>query len=346
MQEQSDQKLKVLTWHIHGNYLYYLSQADVDFYLPVREGRTNGYGGRAGSFPWGENVHEVEADKVKELDLDIILFQSAQNYLEDQYEILSEEQRRLPKIYIEHDPPREHPTDTKHVVDDPDVLLVHVTHFNNLMWNSNSTPTQVINHGVIIPDGPSYTGEIDKGIVVVNNLKKRGRRLGLDVFEYVRKKVPLDLVGINAKEVGGLGEMPYQELHKLTSQYRFFFNPIRYTSLGLSVCEAMMVGLPIVGLATTEMAVTVKNHINGFAHTDVDFLVKKMKYLLDNPDDAETLGRNSADYAREHFSINRFSKEWKATFRNWSELMQNRKGRSAEIESKYHQEELYDEKSV
>src|SRR5699024_7115056 len=103
MQEQSDQKLKVLTWHIHGNYLYYLSQANVEFYLPVREGRTDGYGGRAGSFPWGANVHEVEADKVKELDLDIILFQSAQNYLKDQHEILSEEQRRLPKIYIEHD---------------------------------------------------------------------------------------------------------------------------------------------------------------------------------------------------------------------------------------------------
>jgi glycosyltransferase involved in cell wall biosynthesis len=112
------------------------------------------------------------------------------------------------------------------------------------------------------------------------------------------------------------------------------------------VCEAMMVGLPIVGLATTEMAVTVKNHINGFAHTDVDFLIKKMKYLLDNPDYAQVLGRNSADYAREHFSINRFSKEWEATFRNWSDLMQNNNKYGSEKESKYYQEELYDEKSV
>lgn len=315
MQERYDRKLNVLTWHIHGNYLYYLSQANVNFYLPVREGRTDGYGGRAGSFPWDKNVHEVAADEVKNLDLDIILFQSQQNYLEDQHEILSEGQRKLPKIYIEHDPPREHPTNTEHIVDDPEILLVHVTHFNELMWDSNSTPTKVINHGVIVPGKARYSGEKNRGIVVVNNLKKRGRRLGLDVFEYMRKKIPLDLVGINAKEVGGLGEMPYEELHHLTSQYRFFFNPIRYTSLGLAVCEAMMVGLPVVGLATTEMAVAVKNDENGYAHTNLDFLIEKMQYLLNNPEEARRLSSSAQSFAQKHFAIERFSNDWEATFR-------------------------------
>ncbi len=337
-QEQYDQKLKVLTWHIHGNYLYYLSQADVEFYLPVREGRTNGYGGRAGTFPWGENVHEIAAEEVEKLDLDIILFQSQQNYLEDQYKILSEKQRKLPKIYIEHDPPREHPTNTKHVVDDPDVLLVHVTHFNQLMWNSNATPTQVINHGVIVPGNASYSGRKNRGIVVVNNLKKRGRRLGLDVFEYVRKKVPLDLVGINAKEVGGLGEMPYQQLHELTSQYRFFFNPIRYTSLGLAVCEAMMVGLPVIGLATTEMAVAIKNDENGYAHTDLDVLIEKMEYLLDNPEEAQRLGNNAKSFAQKHFTIERFAGDWNSTFHQW--VAQRSANGSGELKSKQITEEV------
>ena len=27
---------RVFTWHVHGNYLYYLAHANVDFYLPVR----------------------------------------------------------------------------------------------------------------------------------------------------------------------------------------------------------------------------------------------------------------------------------------------------------------------
>ncbi|HLR76246.1 MAG TPA: glycosyltransferase family 4 protein [Balneolaceae bacterium] len=330
-QEQFNEKPKVLTWHIHGNYLYYLSQADAEFYLPVRAGRDNGYGGRAGSFSWGKNVYEIAADEVEEINLDLILFQSRQNYLQDQYEILSDEQRQLPKIYIEHDPPREHPTNTRHVVDDPEILLVHVTNFNDLMWNSNQTSTKVINHGVMIPENAAYSGQKRRGIVVVNNLKKRGRRLGLDIFKYAREKVPLDLVGMNSKEVGGSGEMPYQKLHQLTSQYRFFFNPIRYTSLGLAVCEAMMVGLPIVAPATTEMAVAVENGTNGYSDTDVDVLINRMKYLLDNPGEAQFLGNNAKAYAQNHFSIARFSSEWTQTFKDW--MNRNRSGRNEKLTS-------------
>jgi len=45
------EKLLVLTWHIRGNYLYYLIQAPLEFYLPKGEGV--GYGGRARGFDWG-----------------------------------------------------------------------------------------------------------------------------------------------------------------------------------------------------------------------------------------------------------------------------------------------------
>jgi hypothetical protein len=105
--------LRILTWHVHGSYLYYLVQSPHEFYLPVKPGRTEGYGGRAGSFPWPDNVYEVPADQVKDLELDCILFQSHKNYSEDQFQILSEQQRNLPRLYLEHDPPRENPTDTQ-----------------------------------------------------------------------------------------------------------------------------------------------------------------------------------------------------------------------------------------
>jgi hypothetical protein len=72
--------LKILTWHIHGSYLYYLSKTPCEFYLPVKDGRPEGYGGRSGSFPWGENVLDVPAEKVKELEIDCILFRSGKNY--------------------------------------------------------------------------------------------------------------------------------------------------------------------------------------------------------------------------------------------------------------------------
>jgi hypothetical protein len=308
--------LRVLTWHIHGSYLFYLTQTPCIFYLPKKNSTEEGYGGRTPSFPWGENVIDVPAEDVKDVEFDCILFQSKKNYLEDQFAILTEAQRALPKIYLEHDPPREVPTDTKHVVDDPTMLTVHVSHFNNLMWDNNRTPSKVIDHGVMVDKNVQYSGELNKGIVVINGIVKRGRRLGYDVFQKVREKIPLDIVGMFSEDAGGLGEINNRELSSFISKYRFFFNPIRYTSLGLSVCEAMMTGMPVVGLATTEMVVTVKNDYSGYVHTDVDFLIEKMQELLDNPAKAKQLGQGAMATANERFNIERFKQDWITTFEN------------------------------
>lgn len=305
---------RILTWHIHGSYLYYLCHARVDFYLPVRPDRAEGYCGRTPSYPWPDNLHEVPVEDVPHLDFDGILFQSRANYLEDQHALLSERQRYLPRIYLEHDPPREHPTDTRHPVDDPEVLVVHVTHFNDLMWDCGRSPTRVIEHGVIVPDDVAYTGELPRGIVVVNNIQKRGRRLGLDVLERARREVPLDLVGMGWQEVGGLREVPHRELPAFEARYRFFFNPIRYTSLGLAVCEAMMIGMPIVGLATTEMVTVIENGVSGFLDTDVGCVIESMHDLLRFPDEARRLGQGARQVARERFDIGRFALDWEETF--------------------------------
>jgi glycosyltransferase involved in cell wall biosynthesis len=306
--------LRILTWHVHGSYLYYLTQARHEFYLPIKAGRPEGYGGRLGGFPWSSNVHDVPAEEVQNLQLDCILFQSRKNYLEDQYEILAGVQRQLPRIYLEHDPPRQQPTDTRHIVDDPEVLLIHVTHFNQLMWDSNRTPTRVIEHGVMVPSGVRYTGEIARGLVIVNGLKSRGRRLGADVFERVSRSVPLELVGMGSQQLGGLGEVRHEHLPAFASRYRFFFNPIRYTSLGLAVCEAMMVGLPVIGLATTEMVTVVENGVSGYVDTDVGKLVEAMRQLLNDPDRARSLGEGALCKARSRFNIERFTRDWEEAF--------------------------------
>jgi len=243
-----------------------------------------------------------------------VLFQSSKNYLQDQYEILSPAQQRLPRIYLEHDPPREHPTDTPHTVDDPNILLVHVTPFNNLMWSNGRTPTCVIEHGVLLPPTVVYTGELARGLVVVNNLRTRGRRLGADIFEQVRQQVPLDLVGMGAKMMGGLGEVSPPELPAFASRYRFFFHPIRYTSLGLAVCEAMTIGMPIIGFATTELATVIENGSSGYVHTDIRQLLPRMHALLDDPAEARRLGENARQYAQTRFNISRFIQDWNRTF--------------------------------
>jgi len=306
-------RLKIFTWHIHGSYLFYLSQGNYQIYIPTKAEKTEGYYGRGETFPFGGNVIEIPADKVKDYDFDCILYQTNQNFLHDQFEVLSATQRGLPKIYLEHDPPRGHPTDTRHLVDDPDITLVHVTHFNRLMWDCGQTPAYVIEHGVMEPQA-AYSGGLQKGIVVINNLPSRGRLLGLDVFMEVCRHVPIDLVGMGTGELG-LGEVLHPQLPRFISQYRFFFNPIRYTSLGLAVCEAMMLGIPVVGLATTELVTVIENGRSGYIHTDIGYLIEKMRMLLNDAGHAAQLGQAGRETALNKFNIKRFTHQWEHLFK-------------------------------
>ncbi len=179
------------------------------------------------------------------------------------------------------------------------------------MWNSGRTPTRVIEHGVSVPEDLAYTGEQRKGIVVINGIGLRGRRVGLDIFEYVRTHIPLQIAGIASEPLGGLGDLPHFDLMTIECRYRFFFNPIRYTSLGLAVCEAMMLGLPIIAVATTEMPTVIENDRTGFIDTNVDTLMEKMQMLLDDPQTAMRLGQNAREHARSRFGIERFTRDWR-----------------------------------
>jgi hypothetical protein len=126
--------------------------------------------------------------------------------------------------------------------------------------------------------------------------------------------VPLDLVGMGTEEMGGLGEVQPMELAELEARYRFFFNPIRYTSLGLAVCEAMMIGMPVVGLATTEMVTVIENDVSGYLDTDLGRLVESMTELLRYPAEARRLGAGARRTALDRFGIKRFARDWEQAF--------------------------------
>lgn len=307
--------LRILTWHVHGNYLYYLTRSRHHFWVVTDAAHSPGYAGLGGALPWGGNVHEAPLEALPTMQFDCVLSQSRRNYEHDRTAQLSLSQRRLPAIHLEHDPPQEHPTNTLHFVQDANVLLVHCTHFNALMWDSGITPTRVIEHGVELPKPADYRGDLERGIAVVNHLNRRGRRLGADVFAAARTRAPLDLVGMDAQSAGGIGEIANDALAAFMAPYRFFFNPIRYTSLGLSIIEAMRVGLPVVGLATTELVTVIDNGVNGYLDTDLDKLVAHMQRLLRDPAHARALGQAARRTALERFGIERFQADWDAALR-------------------------------
>ena len=303
---------RVLTWHVHGTYLQLLGMVGHQFVVPVREGRPPHYRGLPPGREWPPGLVEVPVEEIPHLELDAVLHQSEETWLTDQHEILTPAQRRLPRLFLEHDPPGHAGGSCfgeRHPVDDPEATVVHVTHHNDLMWDTNRVPTVVIEHGV--PDrGDLYDGSLERGIVVVNNMARRGRRLGADIFRRVAEAVPLDLVGMGSHEMGGLGEVQPENLVPFASRYRFFFHPIRHTSLGLALCEAMMAGIPVVALATTEAATVIRDGIDGYVHSDVGRLMDDMQRLLTEPDLAQKVGMEGRRAAQDRFSLARFASQW------------------------------------
>lgn len=318
--------LNVLIWQIHGSYLNTLVQSFVGaqyrFYLPTKPGKPEGYGGRGATYLWSPETVEVPAEEVRDLDLDLVIYQTEKNFFEDAQEILTPEQRALPAIYLEHNTPQGRINEMVHPVNDPGVLLVHVTHFNDLFWDCRETPTRVIDHAVMpsTPEG-SYTGEMEKGVSLVNDMPRRKRVVGEDVFRRASEEVPLALFGFDSKEVeGGFGDLPQAEVHERMRVYRFYFNPIRYTSLPLSVLEAMEIGLPVVALATTELVTVIKDGENGFIDTNVDNLIRHMRRLLSDPEEARRIGDAGRRTVRERFGPIRFAADWEAAFEEASKI--------------------------
>jgi glycosyltransferase involved in cell wall biosynthesis len=306
-------RLKILTWHIHGSYLNSLARIDHDWYLPVTPERGPRYGGRGPTFDLPDYVREVPAEQVRDLDLDLIIYQDQRNLSEDRA-ILSPEQRRLPAIYLEHNTPKPDPYASQHPVDDPNMLLVHVTHFNRLMWDNGRTPTRVIEHSVAVHPQARYVGERAEGICVINGMQRRPRIAGYDLFLAARERLPLTAVGLETEEFGGLGDVPYRDLHRRVGEYRFLFSPMRYTSLPLAVVEAMTIGMPVVALATTELPGVIVDGVNGFISCDPERLVAAMGALLEDRALAGRVGAAARETARERFGMERFVSDWNAAF--------------------------------
>src|SRR5215211_3285706 len=313
-------RLKVLIWHIHGSYLNALARVDHDWMLPVKAGRPEGYGGRGATFDVPPNMREVPAEDVRNLDIDVVVLQTPKNLREDLPELLGPDQRRLPTLYLEHNVPRPDAVNTRHPFADEPGLLVHVTPYNRLMWDNGTRPTRVIEHSVALDSSITYEGTIARGICAVNGMQARPRIAGYDLFLQARSKVPLDAVGMATGAFGGLGDVPYRDLHRLTARYRFLFSPMRYTSLPLAVVEAMSIGMPVVALATTALPDVIEDGVNGYISSDPDVLVERTKALIADPELARALGQRARETARERFGLDRFRAEWDDALRAAIEL--------------------------
>jgi glycosyltransferase involved in cell wall biosynthesis len=188
--------------------------------------------------------------------------------------------------------------------------IVHVTHHNALMWNNGGAPTHVIEHGVLLPPGLQWDGGKPEGIAVVSRQVRRGRRPGADLYARFAGCVPLTLAGKGSEQYGGIGEVPNAGLPALMAKYRFYLHPVHYTSQGLSLIEAMMLGMPVVVLATPELPSVIRDGVDGCVDTRSGRLLEAMQDLLADAALARRWGEAARATARKYFGIERFSADW------------------------------------
>jgi glycosyltransferase involved in cell wall biosynthesis len=125
--------------------------------------------------------------------------------------------------------------------------------------------------------------------------------------------VPIDLFGMDAENVGpptrGVEDVPQERLHDELARRRVYLHPIRWTSLGLSLIEAMHLGMPVVALATTEAPDAVPAAA-GVLSTSVDRLAHAARGYLADPEQARETGIAAREAALERFGLERFLADW------------------------------------
>jgi hypothetical protein len=305
---------RILLWHVHGSYTTSLVQGPHSYYLPVLPDRGPDGRGRARTWAWPEAAVEVTPAQVRELDLDLVIAQRPHEVDELLPRWLGRRLARgVPTIYLEHNAPQGRIAEMHHpMADRPGLTIVHVTHFNDLFWDCGTTPTRVIEHGIVDP-GYRYTGELPHGAVAINEARRRGRVVGTDLLPRLHAAMPLDLFGIDAGALGGMDDPPQSVLHAEMPRRRAYVHPARWTSLGFSLIEAMHLGMPIVALATTE-AVEAVGPGCGTIATDVERLCDALRRYAADAGAARTDGLRARAYALERYGLERFLRAWDALF--------------------------------
>jgi hypothetical protein len=303
--------MRILLWHVHGAWTTAFVHGPHDYLVPVLPDRGPDGRGRAQTYAWPDSAVEVTPEQAAEADVDVVIVQRPEemNGLAEHWLGGRRPGRDIPAVYVEHNAPQGWIADMRHpAADRDDLLLVHVTHFNELFWDAGSTRTCVVGHGVVDP-GYRYTGELPHAAVVVNDARRRWRVTGTDLLPRLNGVVPLDLFGIDAHALGGIEDLPQDELHTEMARRRVYLHPIRWTSLGLSLIEAMHLGMPVVALATTEVPETVPPAA-GVVSTNVDVLARAVREFAAEPERARDAGRAARRVALGEHSLERFLADW------------------------------------
>lgn len=308
-------------WHVHGGYADAFFRGEHEYLVPVNAARDAWGLGLAGR-PWPA-AREVPSDLLRAEDIDVVVLQRPEE-VEAVHRLTGRAPGRdLPAVYLEHNTPKPDAVGTLHpMAERTDIPIVHVTHFNHVFWDNGRARTVVVEHGVPDP-GPRYTGDLARIGMVVNEPVRRWRITGSDLVPGFARIAPVDVFGMKTDELPAAldhagedghgvvpaGDLPPAQLHPQLARRRLYLHPLRWTSLGLALLEAMHLGMPVVALAATEAPRAIPPDA-GVVSNDLDALHRAVASLLNDHALAAEHGRRARAHALAHYGHAAFLKRW------------------------------------
>lgn len=311
--------MRILLWHVHGSWTTSFVQGAHDYLLPLLPDRGPDGRGRAQTWSWPASVVECSPEQLRDLDIDLVVLQRPHEVGLCRDWTGRQPGVDIPAVYVEHNTPGGEVPFTRHpLADQVEVPIVHVTHFNELFWDSGGARTHVVEHGIVDP-GHLYSGEVPHAAVVVNDPIRRGRAVGTDLLPTLCETGPVDVFGMNVSglpEHLGVGsrlrafeDLPHDRLHPELARRRIYVHTPRWTSLGLSLLEAMHLGMPVVSLATTEAVMAIPEGA-GFLSTRVSDIAETVRRLLHDSEESMEVGLRARAAALERYGLRRFLADW------------------------------------
>jgi hypothetical protein len=320
--------MRILMWHVHGSWTTSFVQGEHEYLLPLTPGRDSDGLGRALTWRWPRSAVEVPYQDLRDTDFDLVLLQRPHELELAERWTGRRPGRDVPAVYVEHNTPGGGVPFTRHpLADQSRIPVVHVTHFNRLFWDCGDAPTDVVEHGIVDP-GHLYSGDWARAAVVVNDPVRRGRAVGTDLLTGLSRTAALDVFGMNvhalsdALDVPGdrlwtFEDLPQDRLHRELARRRVYVHTSRWTSLGLSLLEAMHLGMPVVALATTEAVAAVPPEA-GVVTTRLEELAAAVWRFIHDPSEAQTVGAAARRAALSRYGLGRFLADWDARLDAWA----------------------------
>jgi hypothetical protein len=276
--------------------------------------------GRARTWDWPQSVIEVTPAQLRDERVDVVLLQRLEEFAAASAWLGRVPGVDLPAVYVEHDTPPHGAAGSRHpMAGTPGITMVHVTRFNAAHWDCRGSPVAVVEHGVVDP-GARWTGEIPRVAAVINDPRGRGRVTGTDLLPSFAAAAPIDLFGMRVTGVAtALGlpagvcreyeDLPQSAMHEQLARRRVYVHPYRWTSLGLSLIEAMQLAMPVVVLAATEAPRAVPPEA-GAISTDPADLVQAVRRFIRDPRAARAAGAAAREAACARYGLKRFLGDW------------------------------------